>query len=197
MSKLIPILFIVFIFHTSMGQTCFDGYDALFKTGNEKLSYQEFHQLELNFVKNLAGCNAPDFEVVTIEGEELFLSALKGKVVVLNFWFTTCPPCLKEIPELNKLTNKFNPDEVVFIGLARDTQHQLQTFFNRFGNFEFKIIPESFKIADKYKIVAWPQSFVITKEGTVYKVWAGVEQNPDKMVGEIKNAIDHCLAETN
>ena len=47
---------------------------------------------------------APDFTLKDLTGKKWRLSQLKGKTVVLNFWFTTCPPCIQEIPDLNELT---------------------------------------------------------------------------------------------
>jgi peroxiredoxin len=200
MKKYILILSVPFMFLvplTLYGQPCFDGYDLLFKKGMDTLSYNEFHKLELEFIKSLKGCPAPYFEGKTIEGNEVFLTALVGKVVVLNFWFTTCPPCLKEIPELNKLVDQFNPDEVFFIGLARDDTKKLDAFFSRFGTFQYQIIPESYAVATDYKVVAWPQSMVIDKHGKVYQTWAGIENGPAQLVHEIKTAIESCLGTAN
>jgi len=200
MRPVLPILFIfmgLVLANESYGQECFEGYETLFDKGSETMSYQQFHELELDFVKNLKGCAAPYFEGKTLTGDDIYLTDLKGKVVVLNFWFTTCPPCLKEIPELNKLVTQFNSDEVIFIGLARDTNQQLDAFFKRFGPFQFQIIPESYAIATTYKVVAWPQSMVIDANGKVFKVWAGADQEPVQLVTEIKTAIQQCLASGN
>ncbi len=191
----IPIMYFVPL--TNYGQPCFDGYELLFEKGMDSMPYNEFHKLELEFVRSLRGCPAPYFEGKTLEGNDIFLPAFVGKVVVLNFWFTTCPPCLKEIPELNKLVGQFNPDEVVFIGLARDDTKKLDAFFKRFGTFLYQIIPESYAIATNYKVVAWPQSMVIDKRGNVYQTWAGVENGSIQLANEIKTAIDSCLKTAN
>ena len=185
------------VFTAGFGQTCFDAYDLLFKKGVDTLPYNEFHKLELEFIKNLEGCPAPYFEGKTLEGNDIFLSSLNGKVVVLNFWFTTCPPCLKEIPELNKLVPQFNPDEVVFIGLARDDKNKLEEFFKRFGTFNYQIIPESYAVATNYKVIAWPQSMIIDKQGNVFRTWAGVENGPVQLANEIISAIATCLKISN
>lgn len=175
-------------------QPCFDAYDQLFKAGNDTLSFNEFHKLEMNFLDTLCGCPAPYFEGTTLDGQDIYLSALQGKVVVVNFWFTTCLPCLKEIPELNKLTESYQDADVVFIGLARDSKDKLDAFFKRFGPFNYQIIPESYAIATEYKVVGWPQSLVIDRQGKIHKVWAGVDKNPKALVQDIELAIDACLA---
>lgn len=185
-------LSIIFV-NTSLSQPCYDAYDKMFTDENASLSYNEFHKLELDFLKNLNGCEAIDFSVISIDDNELILSALKGKVVVLNFWFTTCLPCLKEIPELNKLVEQNDSDEVVFIGFARDNKEKLDNFFDKFGVFNYNIIPESYAIADKYKVVAWPQSIVIDSKGKIYKSWAGMDESPEELIVEIQKAIDECV----
>lgn len=174
-------------------QTCFDAYDNLFKEEYKKLEYKEFHKLELEFLANLKGCDAIEFNETSITGESLFLPALKGKVVVLNFWFTTCMPCLKEIPELNKLVEKYDADEVVFIGFARDDVQKLETFFRKFMPFNYKIVAESFNIADAYKVIGWPQSMVIDKSGKIYQSWAGLKEPPEVLRKQIEESINECL----
>ena len=67
---------------------------------------------EAEFAK---GERALDFIVTTINGEHIKLSELRGKVVVLNFWFTKCGPCKLEIPDLNGLVNEFKDKDVVFL----------------------------------------------------------------------------------
>ncbi len=193
MLKIKLTIYLITIISVASSQTCFDAYDSLFENGNDTLNYKEFHLLEIEFLNNLNGCTAPDFSVTTINENDIILSELKGKIVVLNFWFTTCLPCLKEIPHLNLLTNEFDNDEVIFIGLSRDTPEKLNAFFKRFGPFEYEIIPESHEIATTYKVIGWPQSMVIDKQGKVYKSWAGAHEKPENLAKEIKIAIENCI----
>lgn len=191
--KLFLLVFTFFFVPYLHGQDCFERYNLLFENGLDTLPYHEFHKYELNFLDDLRGCDAINFEGLTLDGTYISLNDLEGKVVILNFWFTTCLPCLKEIPELNKLVNMFDPDEVVFIGLARDTKDELQKFFNRFGPYFFTIIPESYEIATNYKIVEWPQTMIIDRNGKIYKSWAGLKHNPAEQRLAIEKAIDACL----
>ncbi|MBI9069521.1 MAG: TlpA family protein disulfide reductase [Salinivirgaceae bacterium] len=177
-------------------QDCFNRYDLLFENGGDTLNYEDFHKRELQFLEDLNGCNAIDFSVQSLDGEEVILSSFKGKIVVLNFWFTTCLPCLKEIPELNKLTELYDRDEVVFIALARDEPEKLDAFFKRFGEFKYIILPESHEIASQYNVVGWPQSMVIDKSGRIYKSWAGLHHSAVQQAIEIQKAIDKCLIQT-
>ncbi|HUG41192.1 MAG TPA: TlpA disulfide reductase family protein [Longimicrobiales bacterium] len=63
---------------------------------------------------------APDFEVVTLDGETLRLSELKGKVVLVNFWATWCPPCRAEMPGFQRVWEDYRDDGLVIVGLSLD-----------------------------------------------------------------------------
>ena len=60
-----------------------------------------------------------DLSLTTIDGEKYDTTSLKGKVVVLNFWFVDCPPCRKEIPELNKLVKKYDKKRHCFFSHSK------------------------------------------------------------------------------
>ncbi|QIP13851.1 TlpA family protein disulfide reductase [Spirosoma aureum] len=71
---------------------------------------------------------APDFRLTDLHGNRLSLRALRGKLVVLNFWFTSCAPCIQEKPELNKLKRAYHPNDVVFLALTFNNGDQVRTF---------------------------------------------------------------------
>ena len=91
-----------------------------------------FPQKNHEIIKQLLGCSAPDFETTAIDGDKIALHNLRGKVVVLNFWFTTCPPCIVELPGLNKLVDEFGKsDSVVFLAIGRNTRDEILDFISR------------------------------------------------------------------
>src|SRR5947209_738940 len=65
---------------------------------------------------------APDFELKGIDGKTYKLSEFRGKVVVLNFWATWCPPCRKELPEYAEIQKEYADQGVQFIGIAVDEE---------------------------------------------------------------------------
>src|SRR5207248_2975337 len=70
--------------------------------------------------KRARGAYAPDFQVVTQTGDSLSSQSLAGKIVVLDFWATWCPPCRASLPELKELTKKYSSSNVVLLSLSAD-----------------------------------------------------------------------------
>ncbi|APD06479.1 thioredoxin-like protein YneN [Flavobacteriaceae bacterium UJ101] len=126
---------------------------------------------------------APDFDVVDIEGNSFKLSDLKDKTIVLTFWFTNCKPCIEEIPILNQLVEE-NRD-VIFLGMATDKKEIIETFLEKHP-FKYTIIANSSDISSLYEVVAFPTHIIIKNGKVVYKKM-GVTSDI-KM--ELQNAIE-------
>jgi len=128
---------------------------------------------------------APDFKLATIGGEEFYLSDFKGKVVMLNFWGTWCPPCRKEIPDLVSLQAKYNKDglEIVGITLTSGSATEIQKFANKkkmnytiltdFGNNETHAVTNMYGQAVGQPISALPTTLLIDREGYIVKGYLG------------------------
>lgn len=119
---------------------------------------------------------APAFHVISLNGEKLDLDALRGKVVVLNFWFIGCAPCRVEIPGLNKLVEEFKDQDVVFIGFALNNEKELKKFL-RNTRFKYHIIAKSGKIAQKYQVTGYPTHIIIDKNGFIQARLTGGNEN--------------------
>ena len=140
----------------------------------------------------LKGAIAPNFKAVSIKGEQIELSKLKGQVVVLNFWFTRCQPCIEEMPELNKLVSKYSDKNVQFISFAPESSDILLPFL-REHPFKFKTVANSENIRqDIFKLFSgWPYSIIIDKKGKINKIWWG---NSGKNVFDVyQEIIDKLL----
>ena len=116
---------------------------------------------------NFTAKPATPFSVKDIEGNEYSLNSLKGKVIVMNFWFIGCKPCQQEIPELNELVEKYHGKEVVFLGFALDKKSRLQTFLKK-KPFNYNIIPGS-KLDSSYEVYGYPTHVVINQNSEI--VW--------------------------
>jgi thiol-disulfide isomerase/thioredoxin len=107
------------------------------------------------------------FSAKDIEGYKIRPKDLEGKVVVLNFWFIKCPPCLDEIPELNKIALSYaNNPNIVFIAVALDEKDDLKKFLKD-NPFAYHIVDDGREIASRYEIKTYPTSIILDKEGKV------------------------------
>ena len=111
---------------------------------------------------------APDWQLADLDGKPIKLSDFKGKVVVLNFWATWCPPCRKEIPTLVALQKDYGPQGVVVVGVSLDGggPSAVQAFASKMG-IEYPIAIGSEELAAAYGVQAIPTTFIIDRAGNV------------------------------
>jgi peroxiredoxin len=120
---------------------------------------------------------APGFDVQSLGGVNLQLAHLKGKVVVLNFWFIACPPCRVEIPKLNQLVEEFRGSDVAFIAFAPDSEEDLREFLET-TSFEYHIIPNSTPVAERYGVTGAPTNILIDRDGVISSIRLGEVSDP-------------------
>ena len=118
--------------------------------------------------KTATGQPAPDWQLAGFDGKPIKLSDFKGKVVVLNFWATWCPPCRKEIPTLVALQKDYGAQGVVVVGVSLDQggSPAVQSFASKMG-IECPIAIGSEELAAAYGVQAIPTTFVIDRAGNV------------------------------
>ncbi|PWV56965.1 peroxiredoxin [Chitinophaga sp. S165] len=131
---------------------------------------------------------APDFKLYDLNGKLYDTEFLKGKIVVLNFWFVACKPCINEMPVLNAIKKKHDPEKIVFLALSLDNKSTINTFLKE-HEFDYNILPDAAPVAEKYGLFAYPASVVIDSRGIVRFMQVG-GPNIDK---NLSNAIDAVL----
>ncbi len=111
------------------------------------------------------GMNLPDFSARMIDGRPLATSDLRGKVVVLNFWFIGCPVCFEEMPKLNALAAKFAGNEnVAFVAMTADPAGSVKKFLAR-EKFDYQMIGDAKPALKMFGFSGYPKNIVISKEG--------------------------------
>lgn len=115
------------------------------------------------------GTPAPDFALTTLSGETFRLSAQRGRVVVLNFWATWCPPCRYEIPDFVALQEEFGPEEVLFVGVSLDQggPEGVAHFARQMGINYPIAIDDGAANAAYGPILSLPTTFLIDRNGEV------------------------------
>ena len=110
---------------------------------------------------------APDFQLVLFNSDNLRLSDLKGKIVVLNFWGSWCPPCRKEMPEFEGLWRDYRDQGVVFLGVAvSDGEKDAIAFADEMGvTYPLGLDTTGGEILIDYSALMMPATFVIDRLG--------------------------------
>lgn len=118
---------------------------------------------------------APPFLVNDLDGNAVSTAEWNGKIVVLNFWATWCPPCREEIPELIELANRYK-DRLIIIGVSMDDSapEEVKQFAKAMG-MNYPIVMGSREIVSEYGgVPALPTSFVINKDGRIVQKHVGL-----------------------
>ena len=120
------------------------------------------------------GESAPEFSGQSLDGRMYDLEQLHGKVVVLTFWSTRCQICHSEIPNLNRVADRYRDKDVVFLAVTMDNEAKIDSYIKR-NPFNFNILPNSFgvmlKYADKDRSgninMGFPAHFLINRKGLI------------------------------
>jgi thiol-disulfide isomerase/thioredoxin len=137
---------------------------------------------------------APDFKLKDLDGKELSLSSLNGKVVLLNFWATWCGPCRAEIPSLIQLQSRYK-DRMQIIGLVVDDDDQtaIRKFVENEGiNYPIALAPDDIRLAYG-GVSALPTVFLLNTGGRVVQKHVGLF-DPALYETEIRSLLDMPVA---
>lgn len=129
------------------------------------------------------------FNVKDLDGNYYNLEDLIGKVIVVNFWFIDCKPCTMEIPDLNNMVAGFEGQDIVFLGMALDSEESLRKFLKD-NPFSYKVIPNCKDIVTAYGIKISPGHVVIGKDGQVSYTSEGLTTDT---VSNLQKAIEAQL----
>ena len=147
-----------------------------------EVRYQQAREANKSIVR---GMPAPEFKAVDVKGKEYTSEQFKGKVQVLDFWFTGCVPCRAEMPYMEKLADEMKGMPIVFVSVSLDTGNELVGLWKQMvegkKGTEFHLnVLEGFKsdLAKAYLIRAVPRIVIIDKEGKIVDAYAKRPSDP-------------------
>ena len=139
----------------------------------------------------VTGNPAPDFSLTGPAGDAR-LSALKGKLVLVHFWATWCPPCREELPSLAKLNGQMagKPFRLLAISVDKDGNEAVQKLFGQLGVTLPVLLDPSSTVARQYGITGVPETFIVSPAGVILKKIVGpMEWTSPEALGYLNDAM--------
>jgi cytochrome c biogenesis protein CcmG/thiol:disulfide interchange protein DsbE len=172
-------MFLIIMLAFSINTFCTDKNDNKIKSSTTE-----------NKVVNPDENKAPDFTLKSFDGKTVKLSDYKGKVIIIDFWATWCPPCRKGIPDLISIQNDYKND-VVIIGISLDGEKTLKDVpgFVKSYAINYPIVYGDDKVVAAYGgIEGIPTAFVVDKKGNIVDKHVGLVPK-DTYVNKIKELL--------
>lgn len=138
------------------------------------------------------GQQAPDFTVTMFDGEQITLSEQKGKVVLVNFWATWCPPCREELTHVEKeIIEAFKDEPFLFLPISRGEQKAVVEKFRKKTGYTFPMgLDSDQSVFNKYASNYIPRNFLIGKDGKIAYISVGFDEAEFQLlIEEIKKAL--------
>ena len=162
----IPLLFLFSFLNDNRAQS---------PTSTNKKYIQNNIKLDFDSLNTWLHKPLPSFSAVTIEGDSVHLSDLKGKRIVLNLWLTKCAPCIWEIPHLNKLKEYYASQNVVFISMTPEDKDTAIKFV-REKKFTFPVIANYQKYISQF-ISSYPETIFVNSKGYIKAIKGSIPIN--------------------
>ncbi|AMV70650.1 apocytochrome c disulfide reductase lipoprotein ResA [Desulfuromonas sp. DDH964] len=140
----------------------------------------------------VSGDVAPDFQLEDTKGNRVSLSALRGKVVMVNFWATWCPPCKEEMPSMEKLNQIIAGEDFVMLAInTEENGRSVVPAFLKNNPHDFTVLyDDKGTVQQQYGVYRVPESFIIRKDGTVdKKVIGAIDWASPKTIAYFKGLV--------
>ncbi len=136
---------------------------------------------------SLVGQRAADFTLPNLDGTAVHLADLQGKVVILDFWASWCPPCRRELPTIEALSRKYKDKNVVVLGINNEDQKTARKFLEQHHPDLTTLHDEKAKVERMYGCYAIPTVMVINPSGKIVAHFVG-ERSENELVAALKQA---------
>ena len=138
------------------------------------------------------GDEVPEFVVEMFDGEKINIKDLKGKIVLINFWATWCPPCQEELKRVQKeIIERFKGKDFVFLAISREESKEQVKRFREKNKYTFPmgLDPER-KIYSKFATSTIPRNFIVDKNGKIVGIEFGyTKASFDKMIDKLEKLL--------
>jgi peroxiredoxin len=132
------------------------------------------------------GTAAPNFKLISSNGDSVNLSDYKGEFVLLDFWYVGCKPCIKAYWDIDSLKQELGNKRFVVLGMnAINRSNKINRFKDKYNYKDEVAICRKTSIIDDYKISAYPTIYIVNKEGKIVFASAGYYSDLKKKIREV------------
>lgn len=122
----------------------------------------------------IVGAPAPDFTLTALDGQAVTLSALKGQVVLINFWATWCSPCRYEMPAIQKRYDAYKDQGLVVLAVDFDEAEDVVADFVRDMGLTFTVLLDpGGQVNEQYRVRGYPTTYVVDRAGMITRLHIG------------------------
>ncbi len=142
----------------------------------------------------LIGSRCPTFEGRTISGRTINSNVLNGNLNIINFWFTSCPPCIAEMPAFNYLVDKYKNRNINFISICNESEKYVREFLEN-RKFKFEIIPNGKPIYREIFKSHWgyPFTLVVDENEKIIKAFSGGYSDEERAFEEVVGILEPLI----
>jgi cytochrome c biogenesis protein CcmG/thiol:disulfide interchange protein DsbE len=136
------------------------------------------------------GSRVPDFTLTTFEGEQIHITDLRGKVVLLNFWASWCKTCELEARELEQVYQMYKDRGVIFLGIDYvDAETEALAYLERYG-ITYPNGPDmGTRISQAFRVVGVTETYLVDPEGLIAEVMIGPYTSVEMIVDDLENVL--------
>jgi peroxiredoxin len=116
--------------------------------------------------ESLLGTKIEELSLTDMDGNMHTLETLKGKIIVLDFWFVNCGACIEDMPALNRLRDEYGTEDVAWFGITFDKKEKVVKFLEK-KKFDYSLIPDGKQLVDRFSIKYFPTTLIIDPTGKI------------------------------
>jgi peroxiredoxin len=136
------------------------------------------------------GDQAPDFKLADLEGNQVSLSSLRGRPVLLNFWATWCPPCRMEIPFIEEIHTEWQDRGLVILAVdAGESTSTVRNFLQAYGYSVTVLLDATQTVTQQYHITGLPTTYFIDSKGIIYDKRIGAFASKDDIISYLNGIV--------